>query len=78
MIRIVSDYDPVVTRQPAPMPHGEGPVMSDDRYDEVLRTIAGHRALAGENVRLPDGSGAGLRRSLGVAGVVCHLRCLSG
>lgn len=71
MIRIVSDYDPVVTRQPAPMPHGEGPVMSDDRYDEVLRTIAGHRALAGENVRLPDGSGAGLRRSLGVAGVVC-------
>lgn len=70
MTRITSDFDPVVTRQPSPAPHGEGPVMTDDHYEKVLAALAAHDDLKGENVRLPAGAGAGLSRGLLVLGVI--------
>jgi hypothetical protein len=67
--RIVSDFDPVVSRPPSPAPHGPGPVMTDDRYEKVLGALANHPDLRGENVRLPDNAASGLRRFLAAAGL---------
>ncbi len=70
MIRITRDIDPIVTPQPSPAVHGEGPVVNDDMYEKHLAALAANPALQGENVRLPEGAGAGLRNGLLVAGVV--------
>lgn len=70
MIRITSDYDPIVTPPPAPAVHGEGPVMTDDRYEQVLAKLAANEDLKGENIQLPAGAGAVLSRGLLAVGIV--------
>jgi hypothetical protein len=67
--RIVSDFDPVVTPQPSPAVHGQGPVVTDDHYEQILGALAAHPDLQGENVRLGERAGSGLRRFLAAAGV---------
>jgi len=71
VIRITREIDPIVTAQPSPAVHGEGPVMTDDHYEKCLAAIAAEPALQGENVRLPESAGAGLRGGLAVLGVAC-------
>tara|TARA_Y100001933_G_scaffold245581_1_gene276518 strand:- start:361 stop:1641 length:1281 start_codon:yes stop_codon:yes gene_type:complete len=45
--------------------------MTDDHYEKCLAAIAAEPALQGENVRLPESAGAGLRGGLAVLGVAC-------
>ena len=45
--------------------------MTDEIYEKQLAAIAANPALQGENVRLPESAGAGLRGGLAVVGVVC-------
>ena len=71
MIRFEKNYDGTVTPQPSPAAHGAGPVMTDDQYEAKLAALAKNPALQGENVRLPESAGAGLRGGLAVVGVVC-------
>ena len=71
MIRIEKNYDGTVTPAPSPAKHGEGPVMTDEIYEKQLAAIAANPALQGENVRLPESAGAGVRGGLAVVGVVC-------
>lgn len=70
MIRIVSDYDGTVTPPPSPAAHGAGPVMTDEVYEQKLAALAARPELQGENVRLPENAGAGIRGGLAVVGVV--------
>lgn len=71
MIRIEKNYDGTVTPQPSPAAHGEGPVMTDEAYEQQLAAIAANPVLQGDNVRLPESAGAGLRGGLLFVGVIC-------
>lgn len=76
MTQIRADFDPVVTPQPAPAVHGEGPVMTDDAYQRRLDRLAKHPLLAEENIRLSPGATAGIANlslMVGVAGLVLTL-----
>jgi len=68
--QIRSDYSGVVTPQPQPSAHGEGPVMTDDAYAKYLDGLGAHPLLQGDNVRLPEGAGAALSRGLVGLGAV--------
>ena len=70
MIRILSDYDGTVTAVPSPAAHGVGPVMTDEVYEKQLERLAARPELQGENVRLPENTGASIRNGLAVVGVV--------
>ncbi len=78
MIRIASDYDPMVTAQPAPAVHGRGPEMTDDQYEGYLARLAANEDLKGENVVLPAGTGAGISRGLMALGMVLLAMTLFG
>jgi len=68
--QIQSDFSGVVTQQPQPAAHGEGPVMTDDAYAKYLDGLGKHPLLQGDNIRLPDGAVSALSKGLLLLGVL--------
>ena len=68
--RIARGFRGEITPPPAPAAHGEGPVVTDSRYEQYLAALAENPLLTEDNIRVPERAAGGVARALMVVGAV--------
>jgi len=68
--RIARGFRGEITPPPAPAVHGEGPVVTDSRYEQYLAALAENPLLTEDNIRVPERAAGGVARALMVVGAV--------